>query len=310
MNLSSVEKEVKSKWEIERDERLAREAKEKESFIKNFGVDAFAFVDEAHYDERKQRDSDVRFFGLEQARSLCDERRQEYEAAKLAREEDQRLDRRNLYGNDLYSHLPKDAAVALKASKNESNDTQAYQLLSEWKVGDKFGLFLLGPSGCGKSFALFKIIEKIISHPDFFKNECGITFTGHYYGHEICWFPVAAGLDKIRSEFEDTSKTKKELMNKPFAFFDDLGAENLTEWAREQLYLIIEHRLNRGLVTFFSTNCTLTEIKTRYHERFISRIKEMCVVIEMKGADRRTDKMKNHLETLKERMIGEANEKH
>lgn len=192
--------------------------------------------------------------------------------------------------------LPLSADAATLDSLDTSGpDSEAYELIKAWRVGDPFGLFIIGPTGCGKSFALQALAKHILFGDRTFSQK----------RQSMKWFPVAGGLDQIRREMNDNfDETKQAALTSDYVFFDDLGVENLTDWAREQIYQIFEHRLNYGLTTFISSNCTVDELKSRYHERFISRIKEGCAFVQLKGRDRRNDKMKENLATLRGRARG------
>lgn len=62
----------------------------------------------------------------------------------------------------------------------------------------------------------------------------------------------------------------------PLLLIDDLGTEPLWENITvEQLFALIDHRLNRRLHTVISTNLNLTELKDRYTERIMSRLLDL-----------------------------------
>ena len=60
--------------------------------------------------------------------------------------------------------------------------------------------------------------------------------------------------------------------------------ENITV---EQLFNLINERQNARLCTVLSTNLTLTELKTRYTERVLSRLldKRNCLALHFLGED-------------------------
>lgn len=221
-----------------------------------------------------------------------EERRLEHER----REAEESKQRHVLWQDWLYEKklfLPTDAREKTFENFEVGDDQASIDLIRAWNIGDSFGLFLLGPAGSGKSHLLQALFNYVASD-----EQCS-----RGAGYSLAWFPVSIGLDRIRSEMSDGSdRTKRDATESTFLFVDDLGAENPTEWAREQLYQIFDHRLTMNLPTFISTNLTASEVKARYHERFMSRIKEMCVIVQLKGRDRRTDKMKENIQTLKARL--------
>lgn len=76
---------------------------------------------------------------------------------------------------------------------------------------------------------------------------------------------------------------------------DDFGAERVTEWAREQLLLILSERYDQHRCTILTSNFSLGELAHRISEstddpsgeRIASRISEVCVRVHIDGDDRR-----------------------
>jgi DNA replication protein DnaC len=58
---------------------------------------------------------------------------------------------------------------------------------------------------------------------------------------------------------------------------DDLGAEKPTDWAREQLYAIVNERWQDERSVMLTTNVTdLDELRARVGARTVSRLLEIC----------------------------------
>lgn len=216
------------------------------------------------------------------------------EAERRVRESE-RVNWLNQFYADTSRHdLPMSADGAkLSLLVGGDEDKDSIELIKAWDPMDEFGFLIIGPAGCGKSFALQAIAKKVIfDHNDFSTNR-----------RKLIWFPVSNGLDRLRREMsEGTDAYKKSVLSADYLFIDDLGAENLTDWAREQIYQIFEHRINYALTTFISSNCMIDELKDRYHERFVSRLKEACVFLQLKGRDRRSDRMKQNANLLRDRI--------
>ena len=69
---------------------------------------------------------------------------------------------------------------------------------------------------------------------------------------------------------------------------DDLGTEPLIENVTvEELFNLINERQNARKCTVLSTNLTLNEIKTRYTERILSRLRDAhaCQTLQFLGRD-------------------------
>lgn len=199
-----------------------------------------------------------------------------------------------VYTLDRYKLIPTEMdSIRLANIESDPADADALNLIKAWRPSDRFGFVIIGPAGSGKTHILKALLNRIVLEDrEFSENRW-----------KLRWFPVSRGLDQIRQEMgQEYDGLKQEVLSSHYLFLDDMGAENLTDWSREQLYQIYEHRLNRGFVTFISSNCSLDEFKARYHERFISRLKETTAIIQLKGRDRRNDLMKANLQILRERV--------
>jgi len=93
-------------------------------------------------------------------------------------------------------------------------------------------------------------------------------------------------LDEIRASYNDVETDKRleqKVMQKQFLILDDLGAEKTTEWVRERLYNLINHRYEHNLPTVITTNCTFNELSDKHGERIVDRIAEMCHGVKLEG---------------------------
>jgi DNA replication protein DnaC len=68
---------------------------------------------------------------------------------------------------------------------------------------------------------------------------------------------------------------------------DDLGAERSNPWVLEQLYAIVNARYEDERSILITTNLPLDELAEQITERTVSRLKEMCDVLPLYGADAR-----------------------
>lgn len=68
---------------------------------------------------------------------------------------------------------------------------------------------------------------------------------------------------------------------------DDLGAEKVSDWSQEMLYGIINRRYEEKLITIITSNLNIADLAERVGERIVSRIVEMCSIVEIKGEDKR-----------------------
>lgn len=68
---------------------------------------------------------------------------------------------------------------------------------------------------------------------------------------------------------------------------DDLGAEKISEYAKQSIYLVINYRYQHNLKTIITSNLSLSEISNLYDDRIASRINEMCKVVNLLEIDLR-----------------------
>lgn len=126
------------------------------------------------------------------------------------------------------------------------------------------GLFITGPIGSGKTHLVSAIFNELKK-----KNV------------DVEFFVVPDLLEQGKADmFNENSgrdvfaKAKKANV----LILDDLGAHNYTPWIINQLYSLINYRLNNMLTTIITTNLNLEDIDYRLDERIASRILELCSI--------------------------------
>lgn len=148
--------------------------------------------------------------------------------------------------------------------------------------GKNKGLYLHGNFGCGKTYlvsALFNEMKK------------------KKVSSEIVYFPEL--LRDIKNDFDNFANRIDYLENVDLLLIDDIGAEKVTEWGRDEvLGTILQKRMNNYKTTFFTSNfdikdlerhlslgvSSVDEVKAR---RIIMRIKQLCDDIELIGENKR-----------------------
>ena len=126
------------------------------------------------------------------------------------------------------------------------------------------GLLIEGPVGSGKTHLVCGIYNELVkSHID------------------VAFFVVPDFLEQSKEDMFAEGEGKG-VFNKAkkvkVLILDDLGAHNYTSWSINQLYSLINYRLNNELVTIITTNLTLSEIDTYLDQRIASRITDMCLI--------------------------------
>lgn len=136
--------------------------------------------------------------------------------------------------------------------------------------GSRSGLILSGSVGTGKTHLAAAIAHYVI--------ERGVATK---FGN------VTDIFHSLRNAFATDEDILSEVEGMPFLVLDDLGKENLTEWAKETVYSIINYRYEHMLPTVITTNLTMTELQDRLGSATVSRLMEMCGYVEMIGKDYR-----------------------
>ena len=89
------------------------------------------------------------------------------------------------------------------------------------------------------------------------------------------------------------------LQNVDILLLDDIGAENVTAWGRDEILgTILQYRMNNKLTTFFTSNYTIQELEDHLSmtkngedkvkaKRIIERIKQLTEDIELISVNRR-----------------------
>ncbi|HUM44441.1 MAG TPA: ATP-binding protein, partial [Fervidobacterium sp.] len=97
---------------------------------------------------------------------------------------------------------------------------------------------------------------------------------------------------------EDVFGIVQEIIDVPFLVLDDLGKEKITDWRKEQLYIIINDRVASQKPMVITTNCGIKELQKRLDQATVSRIVENSQIIELGGVDRRFNGIQERLFTL------------
>lgn len=82
----------------------------------------------------------------------------------------------------------------------------------------------------------------------------------------------------------------KTLCDVDYLIIDDIGAEKTSDFVVEFLYTIVNRRYENMKKTVLTTNLQLSDFEKRYSDRVLSRISEMCVMVELDEEDRRLSK--------------------
>lgn len=182
------------------------------------------------------------------------------------------------------SNLPARAWQSLALGVSEE-DLIAYKKCNSFKnnveehVKNGSGIFIHGGVGSGKTVWTYKIarhyMEKIAPYWDGLKHPNPVYFAN-----------VPRLLDDLRSAFKNENAMANLddlMMHSDIVIFDDIGAENATEWAKEKLYQYIDYRYANCKTSLFTSNKTIDDLE----ERIADRIRGTCTLIEFKMSSKR-----------------------
>lgn len=137
---------------------------------------------------------------------------------------------------------------------------------------ENIGAMFTGEVGSGKTFAAACIANALLDN--------GISV-------RMLSFPRL--LADMQSRWEK-SDLLREISECRLLILDDFGSERGSDYALEQLFMVIDTRYRSGKPLILTTNLTVDELKNpidlRY-ERIYDRIVEMCVPIRAQGSSRR-----------------------
>jgi DNA replication protein DnaC len=118
-------------------------------------------------------------------------------------------------------------------------------------------------------------------------------------GHSVAIYSVPRLLSEIRATYEaNTDGTYVEFLDRlasvDLLHLDDLGSERRNEWVLEQLYAVINARYDDQRSVVVTCNVKHDDPDEAIHKleeelgvRTISRLKEMCDIVPLFGADQR-----------------------
>ena len=104
----------------------------------------------------------------------------------------------------------------------------------------------------------------------------------------------------MKEDFSLVEDKLNYLKNVDILLIDDIGAENVTAWGRDEILgTILQYRMNNKLSTFFTSNLTLEELEVHLSlsknsedkvkaRRIIERIKQLSVDMELVSINRRS----------------------
>ncbi len=181
-----------------------------------------------------------------------------------------------------FKNIYKDDASRLEIIKKIKSFYDDYKKGIESK-----GIYLNGNFGSGKSYLIGALFNELAKFN---------------FQSAIIYFPEF--LRSLKASFKNSSESdeKFEMIKKmPLLLIDDIGAEKLTDWARDEILgSILQYRMDFKLPTFFTSNLTIQELENHLQitnstadkikaRRIIERIKFLSLEVTLIGVNRRSE---------------------
>ena len=167
-----------------------------------------------------------------------------------------------------------------KTDKNRFKTiTWLLDFLDNYKEGDK-GLYLHGNFGCGKTYLIAASFNELAKKG---------------YKTSIIFWP-----EFVRDMFSNSFKESLDYVkNVDLLLIDDIGAEKVTEWSRDEILgTILQSRMNNYKTTFFTSNLNMEELENHLRinsysddeikaRRIIERVKQLTEDMELVSENKR-----------------------
>ena len=150
------------------------------------------------------------------------------------------------------------------------------------KNGNFKGLYLYGNFGCGKTYLISALFNEL---------------SKKRISSEIVYFPEL--LSSIKSDFDSYGDRMDYLENVDLLLIDDIGAEKVSEWSRDEILgTILNKRMNNYKTTFFTSNLDMDSLMHHFRmnnysddemnaRRILERIKQLSEEMELIGENKR-----------------------
>jgi DNA replication protein DnaC len=144
----------------------------------------------------------------------------------------------------------------LKPSERQSLEV-ALTIAARYAENPEGWLLLEGTYGCGKTHLAAAIGNERLQR-----------------GELVMFITVPDLLDHLRSAYAPSAEatydeTFERIRNAPMLILDDLGAESPSQWAKEKLFQLLNHRYSHRLSTIITTNIDLDTLDPRIRSRLL-----------------------------------------
>jgi len=152
-----------------------------------------------------------------------------------------------------------------------TEDNKEAVIESENFINSRCGLYLYGKTGCGKSHLANEVFRYVRNQAQLSRQAAFITMT------ELL-SKMKSNLDYVDDIIDDHTYELTHL------FLDDIGSEKITEFTLEKMFIIIDRwTKKRNPKIFITSNLNPSELEEKTSDRIVSRIYEICKIVQIKG---------------------------
>jgi primosomal protein DnaI len=191
----------------------------------------------------------------------------------------------------IISDMPEHWAQLSLASLDLDNEADEYLLtvnkMASWvRSPSEKGYYVYGLPGVGKTYLVACVANMMAKN-----------------GKTVAFVHVPTLMQRLKSYLDNRDEFENviyKMKSADIAIFDDIGAESVTSWVRDELLLpILNDRAERKRTTWFTSNEDLKSLKNHYMYnqkgekeemkaiRILERIEALAVPLQLRGNNRR-----------------------
>jgi primosomal protein DnaI len=205
----------------------------------------------------------------------------------LLDEESQRAHLKKFIISDMPEHWAQLSLASLDLDKESDEYLLIVDQMARWVRSpmDK-GYYVYGVPGVGKTYLVACVANMIAKN-----------------GKTVAFVHVPTLMQRLKSYLDNRDEFENvihKMKSADIAIFDDIGAESVTSWVRDELLLpILNDRAERRRTTWFTSNEDLKSLKNHYMYnqkgekeemkaiRIIERIEALATPLQLRGNNRR-----------------------
>jgi len=193
--------------------------------------------------------------------------------------------------NDLPTNLQTISLLSAITDDYTTDYINSYNNIVKWYTNKDYskGLYIYGDVGVGKSYLAACVANEFAKQKKY-----------------VSYIHIPTFVNNIRNLMINDSNEYKyvinQIKNSYFVVFDDIGAEALTSFNRDEILMpLLDYRMNNNMLTMFTSNedfnslhdhfendnKSVNKIETLKADRIMERIKSLANLLNLEGLNRR-----------------------